>query len=167
MNAEQVIEKLGLEPLGIEGGYYRETYRAEEMVDTDALPERYVMPKNMSTAIYYMLTQDKFSALHRLPSDEVFHFYLGDPVALLLLNPDGTSEVVKLGNDLFNDQHVQYVVPAGTWQGAILIGEGKWALMGTTVAPGFEFGDFEPADRKKLMEQFPYHSKFIMKLTRE
>ena len=150
-----LIRLLGLKPLDGEGGYYRETYRA-------AGPDRAA-----STAIYYMLTPDTFSALHRLPQDELFHFYLGDPVEQLLLRPDGTGAVRTLGSDLLTGMLPQALVPGGWWQGARLRPDGGVALLGTTVAPGFEFTDYEPGRRERLVREYPAYAERIGLLTHE
>ena len=140
LTAEQIIEHLELEPLPVEGGHYRQTYAAADDIAAEALPERYSRAKPLCTAIYYLLTDqaDSFSALHRLPTDEIYHFYLGDPVEMLLLHPEGTSEQVILGQDLRVGQNVQFVVPAGVWMGSRLRDGGQFALMGTTMAPGYD-----------------------------
>ena len=125
--------------------------------------------KPRSTAILYLLSADdpdSFSALHRLPTDEVYHFYLGDPVELLLLRQDGESEIVTLGHDILNGQHVQFAVPAGAWQGARVVPGGEFALMGTTMAPGFTDTDYVPGDRDTLLERFPDRAELISLLTR-
>src|SRR5437762_8828641 len=153
IRAEDVIALLGLQPLSREGGYYRETYRSADRLPGGSLA-RFPRGKSAGTAIYYLLTPDTCSALHRLPSDEVYHFYLGDPVELLLLHPEG-GEVVTLGGDLTAGQRPQFVVPAGTWQGSCLAAGGQFALMGTTMAPGFEFSDYEGGDREALLKSYP------------
>jgi predicted cupin superfamily sugar epimerase len=149
-----------------EGGYYVETYRASEKISETALPARYIGERNFSTAILYLLTSDTFSALHRVKSDEVFHFYLGDPVTMLQLHPEGSSEVITLGRDVLNGQRVQVTVPKNSWQGSFLNQGGDFALMGTTIAPGFEFADFEPACREELLKQYPNQRRLIVRLTR-
>jgi predicted cupin superfamily sugar epimerase len=157
LSADDIIKKYNLKPLPMEGGYYTETYRSDEIIARNALPDRYKADKSPGTAIYYLLTPDTKSALHRLPTDEIFHFYLGDPVRMLLLNEGGEGEIITLGSDIEAGQHVQFVVPCGVWQGAHLIEGGLFALMGTTMAPGFDFADYEPADRDYLIET---HSDF-------
>ena len=117
---EQLILRLGLRPLPREGGYFRETYRAADCLSAGALPSRYGRDKAASTAIYYLLTPDTFSALHRLPTDEVYNFYLGGPVEMLLL-ADGRGRTVLLGSDVLADQQPQVVVPHGVWQGSRLV----------------------------------------------
>jgi uncharacterized protein len=165
LTAEQIIERLKLVPLTIEGGYFRETYRAELTVPAAALPKDYVGDRTVSTAIYYLLTADTFSAIHIVKSDEVFHFYAGDPIEMLQLWPDGSARVVIIGNDLTAGHEPQLVVPAGVWQGCRLVRGGEWALMGCTVAPGFDYADFALADRAKLVAMHPDHSDMIEALT--
>ncbi len=155
ISAKQLIAHLGLKPLPVEGGWFRETWRGPASAGR----------RPAGTAIYYLLTPDTFSALHRLRTDEVYHFYLGDPVELVLLGNAGSHRVV-LGPDVLGRQYVQYVVPAGVWQGSRLLPGGKFALLGTTMAPGFDFADFEPASRKELMAMFPAQAEIIRNLTR-
>jgi len=155
-----------MKPLPYEGGYYTETYRCDEKIAQAALPTRYSSEKNFSTAILYLLTPDTFSAFHRLRSDEIFHFYLGDSVTMLQLHPDGSSEVTTLGQDIMKGQRVQVTVPKNSWQGCFLNEGGRFALMGCTVAPCFELEDFELAQRKELLKQYPGQRDLILKLTR-
>jgi predicted cupin superfamily sugar epimerase len=156
LTADRLIDLLGLAPLPGEGGFYRETYRA-------ALPS--CRPdRSAATAIYYLLTPDTCSRLHRLASDEVYHYHLGGPVELLLLGPDG-GRVVTLGPDLLAGQQVQTVVPAGTWQGSSLAAGAAFALLGTTVAPGFDFADFEAADAAGLSARYPDFADRIARLS--
>jgi predicted cupin superfamily sugar epimerase len=166
LTAEQLIRFFAMKPLPHEGGYYVETYRASEKIGPQALPPRYAGDRSFGTSILYLLTPATFSALHRLKSDEVFHFYLGDPVTMLRLHPDGTSEIITLGHDILNGQRIQLTVPAGTWQGGFLNEGSRFALMGTTVAPGFESADFELAARAELLEQYPDQRDLILRLTR-
>ena len=165
--AEQIIEYFGMKPLPEEGGFYIETYRCREKIADAHLPNRYTGDRNFSTAILYLLTPDTFSALHRIKSDEIFHFYLGDSVTMLQLHPDGASEVITLGQDILNGQQIQVTVPRGTWQGCFLNPNGKFALMGTTVAPGFESADFEKGHKQKLLEQYPSQRNLIVQLTQQ
>ena len=162
LTAEQVIEHLGLQPL-VEGGYFVETYCSSEMLSN--LPERYVGPRSMSTAIYFLLTSKTVSKLHRLKSDEVWHFYQGDAVELVQFKAGDTCEVIRLGHDLLRDEHGHALVPYGTWQGARLVEGGSWALMGSNVAPGFEFFDFELAKPGELLRTHPSCKTWIEKLT--
>lgn len=160
LTAEQLIAHLGLQPLPIEGGYFRQTWRSPDVVTVP----RFQSAKSCGTTIYYLLTPDTFSALHRLPTDEVYHFYLGDPVRLLLLGDSGVREVV-LGPDIFGGQQVQFTVPRGVWQGSRLDGEGKFALLGTTMSPGYDQADYEHGSREKLTREFPSAARLIARLT--
>jgi uncharacterized protein len=157
---------LGLKPLAAEGGFYAEAYRSREMLPATCLPGRYSGARCFGTAIYFLLTPETFSALHRLKSDEVYHFYLGDPVEALVLRADGAGEVLALGSDLYRGLRPQAVIPAGAWQGSRLRAGGKFALLGTTVAPGFEFSDFELGSREFLLAKYPDFSRMIRELTR-
>ena len=168
LTADQIIKLLGLEPLPEEGGLFRQTYRSAEQIPAAALPPRYAAPRRFATAIYYLLTDDpgSFSALHRLKTDEVYHFYLGDPVEMLLLHPDGNSERIVLGQDLAAGQQVQFVAPAGAWQGSRPVRGGRYALLGTTMAPGYEQQDFELGGQKELLRGYPEQAELIRGLTR-
>jgi predicted cupin superfamily sugar epimerase len=165
LTTREVIELLDLVPLTVEGGYFRETYRSRLAIPAAALPQDYGGERNVSTAIYYLLTPETFSAIHRVKSDEVFHFYAGDPVEMLQLWPDGTGRVVVIGNDLAAGHVPQLVVPGGVWQGARLLSGGQWALLGCTVAPGFDYADFESGDRADLVARYPAHRERIVALT--
>ncbi|HZZ80591.1 MAG TPA: cupin domain-containing protein [Gemmataceae bacterium] len=163
--AEELIRTLGLQPHPKEGGFFRETYRAAESIAQSALPTRYPAARSASTAIYYLLTPTTYSALHRLHTDEIFHFYLGDPIRMLQLNPDGTGRTLLLGPDVLGGQHLQVVVPSGVWQGSCLEPGGSFALLGCTVAPGFEYADYESGDRATLQAQYPAFADTIQRLT--
>lgn len=166
LTARQIIECLNLQPLAIEGGYFRETYRASLTIPAGALPAEYGGTRNVSTAIYYLLTPETFSAIHRVTSDEVFHFYAGDAVEMLQLWPDGTGKTITIGNDLNAGFEPQVVVPSGVWQGCRLVLSGRWALMGCTVAPGFEYADYKAGDREALIAAYPEYAESIASLTR-
>ena len=157
---------MGLSPHPAEGGYFVETYRSDEHFEGTALPGRYNGARAHGTSIYYLLAPDSFSAMHRLQSDEVFHFYLGDPVEMLHLWPNGSVTVPTLGNDIVGGMRPQIVVPRGVWQGARLRAGGAFALMGTTVAPGFDFADFEHGQREDLLKNYPDHEAMTTALTR-
>ena len=161
---EMLIELLGLAPHP-EGGFYRETYRSGETITGAALPERYTGDRAHATAIYYLLTADDFSRFHRVASDEVFHFYRGDPVLLVVLYPDGDGDTIVLGPDIHVGQAPQAVVPGGCWQGLALRDGGRYALLGATVSPGFEFSDFVLGDRARLIEEYPAYRDVIPRLT--
>lgn len=162
----QIISLLSLKPHPEEGGYFIETYRSHETIPTDALPGCYNGIRAFSTAIYYLLTPDSFSALHRLQTDEIFHFYLGDSVEMLQLWPDGNGKVITLGIDLLKGMRPQVVVPKGVWQGARLVPGGGLALLGTTVSPGFEFVDYEAGQRDLLIKTYPHYQDLIFSLTK-
>lgn len=166
MDAHDVIKLLDLKPLELEGGYFRETYRSDECFGDAALADRYGGRRNVCTAIYYLLTPETFSALHRVKSDEIFHFYAGDPVEMVQLHPDGHGQLVTLGNAIDKGHLPQCIVQRGVWQGCRLKEGGTFALMGTTVAPGFEYADFELGRRQELAEQFPKFTREIIQLTR-
>jgi predicted cupin superfamily sugar epimerase len=160
MTAEEIKALLKLEPHPVEGGWYRRTYTSGRNVKL----ERGV--RAVGTAIYYLLEAGTFSEMHLLQSDEIFHFYLGDPVEMLQLFPDGHSVLLTLGQDLGAGQRVQLVVPAGVWQGTRLIGDGKVALLGCTVTPGFDFADYQSGSYKELAAKWPAEAERIRKLTR-
>jgi hypothetical protein len=160
MTADEIKSQLKLEPHPAEGGYFRETYIARERVELSR------GSRSVGTAIYYLLEPGTFSEMHVLASDEVFHFYLGDPVEMLQLHPDGRSALFTLGQDLMAGQHVQLVVPAGVWQGARLAGEGKVALLGCTVTPGFDYADYRSGSYAELAEKWPLEAGRIRRLTR-
>lgn len=166
MTAEEIKKLLNLSPLPVEGGYFVETYRSPESLPAAALPSRYQGQRSFGTAIYFLLTPDTFSALHRLKSDEVYHFYLGDPVTLLFLHPDGGSEALTLGHYIGAGQRLQAVAPRGTWQGSFLQPGGAFALLGTTMSPGFDPADFELGDRQLLVHTYPDRASLIARLTR-
>jgi predicted cupin superfamily sugar epimerase len=161
MTAGEIKALLNLQPHPMEGGFFRQTYAAEAAVE---LPRG---PRTLGTAIYYLLEPGTFSEMHVLASDEIFHFYLGDPVEMLQLYPDGRSVVVTLGPDLAADQHVQLTVPAGVWQGTRLIGGGKVALLGCTVTPGFDYADYRGGVYAELAAKWPQEAERIRALTRE
>jgi len=161
----ELIRTLGLQPHP-EGGWYREIYRATESTAPGGLPGRYTGPRSHATAIYFLLTSDTFSALHRLKSDEQWHFYQGSPLSLHVIHADGHYAPVTLGPDLAKGETFQTVVPHGCWFGATVDTPDSYTLVGCSVAPGFDFGDFEIADRKSLTRAFPQHQATIERLTR-
>jgi len=160
LTARKIIKLFRMKPLPNEGGFYTETYRCPEKIRLKTIGSR-----NISTAILYLLTPDTRSKLHRLKHDEIFHFYLGDPVTMLLLHPNGKTEIITLGPDILKGHRVQTTIPRNTWQGCLLKKRGKFALLGTTVAPGFDFNDFQLADRNNLLKKFPSQKSLITKLT--
>lgn len=163
---DKIKSVLHLRPLPLEGGYYVETYRADDRIPKDALADRYDGPRSLATAIYYLLTPDTFSAMHRLHTDEMYHFYLGDPVEMLLLSPDRSGRVVTLGPEVLRGMQPQVVVSRGVWQGSRLLPGGEFALLGTTMSPGFEFSDYEHGQREALIELYPRFRDLIVALTK-
>ncbi len=160
------VTKLGLQKHP-EGGWYVETYRARETVAAAALPSRFSGARAFSTAIYFLLEAGQVSALHRIRSDELWHFHAGDPLTVHLLDPaTGAARELTLGPDPEAGQAFQAVVPAGVWFGAQVNAGGDYALVGCTVAPGFDFADFELARREALLARFPERGALITALTR-
>lgn len=157
LTAIEVVRLLDLKPLQTQGGMAKLTYAGKAMEGGKA----------NSTAIYYLLTKDAFSHLHRLPTDEVFHFYLGDKVEILELFPDGRHRITILGTDISAGEKPQHVVPAGVWQGARLVAGGNFALLGKTIAPGFIDSDYEQGNGTLLSNQYPKVRDMINKLTGE
>ena len=175
-DAQYWIEKLRLEPHP-EGGYFRQTYRSELVIPHEAVPG-FGGARVASTAIYFLLQDKNFSGLHRLRSDELWHFYAGSPLLVQVIDPGGSHSSISLGNDAEAGQNFQAVVRAGCWFGAEVaqnphfsqnqgeVGHPPWALVGCTVAPGFEFEDFEMARRAELIARYPQHADLIRRLTR-
>jgi predicted cupin superfamily sugar epimerase len=167
LSADQIIERLALRQHR-EGGFYRETYRAADVIAADALPERVGGDRAVSTAIYFLLHGKQFSALHRLRCDEVWHHYRGAALEVVEISADGSLVVTRLGPDLSAGEVPQTAVPAGRWFGARLAEPrpGAYALVGCTVAPGFDFADLEMGRREELIAAFPQHEAAIRSLTR-
>jgi len=160
-----LIARFGLEPLPTEGGMFARFYQSEEHLHPDALPERYTAHRRFSTGIYYLVTETSSSLLHRLQTDEIYHFYLGDPVALVMLYPDGAHRVVTLGQDYAAGHVPSFAVPRGVWQGSCMVGKGAWGFMGCTMAPGYEVEDFEMGAREPLLAQYPAARMWVERLT--
>ncbi|AYL36917.1 MULTISPECIES: cupin domain-containing protein [Streptomyces] len=158
MTPDDLVAHYGLEPIPREGGRFRQTWSGPAR--PDGRPE--------GTAIVALLTDapGDFSALHRLPADEIWHFYLGDPLRLLLLAPDGTAREPVLGPDVLGGQHLQLTVPAGTWMGARVAAGGAWSFFGCTMAPGFTYEDYEHGDRAELTARHPERAALIAELSR-
>lgn len=163
--ADDIIAKLGLQPHPREGGYFRETYRSADYFAKDQLPERYPNERSASTAIFYLLTPQTFSAIHKLNTDEIFHFYGGSPVRMLQLHPNGSGEEIVIGPDVLNGQQPQVIVPRDVWQGSFLDLGGEYCLLGCTVAPGFDYADYEDGDRETLIGTYPKFEELIRRLT--
>lgn len=161
---EQLIKAFSLLPHP-EGGYYKETYRSAEVIETTS--EEFPNQRNYSTAIYFLIEKDNFSALHRIKSDELWHFYEGDALEVIEIDLKGNLMRTHVGRDLQKDQTYQYMVKAGHWFGSRVVKEGNFSFVGCTVAPGFDFKDFEMAKRDELCKLFPQHSSVIQEMTRE
>jgi len=158
------IESLHLMPHP-EGGYFSETYRSVESITQNGLPDRFPGPRSISTAIYFLLEKNQFSALHRIRSDEIWHFYAGDSLQVHIIELNGDYTLKRLGKDPGNGESFQVTVSAGCWFGATVAVPGAYALVGCTVAPGFDFADFELANRQNLIQTFPFHKDLIESLT--
>lgn len=167
MTADEVKELLQLEPLRMEGGFFRETYRSRWMLAPDYLPEGMRGMHSIGTAIYFMVTPESYSRMHRVPGSEIFHFYAGDPVVMLQLHPDGSHKTLTIGNDLAAGQQPQVIVRGHVWMGCKLQPGAKWALLGTTMSPGFAQSDYEGGKRSELIAQYPEAADLIREYTRE
>ena len=157
-DAQYWIDKLAMQPHP-EGGYYKETYKSSGTIRE--------LDRHYATAIYFLLLEDKFSAFHRIKSDEVWHFYTGSPLDVFMINEQSEMERLRLGPDAEAGQHFQAVVPAGRWFASRMAQPDSYALVGCTVAPGFDFQDFEMGDRYQLISQYPQHATLIKSLTYE
>jgi hypothetical protein len=160
------IEKLNLLPHP-EGGYFAETYRSEEGVKHEHLPVRYSGDRSFATAIYFLVHGGSFSALHRIKSDEIWHFYAGSRLTIYVIDPGGQLEEIHVGSDFEKGEVFQAAVKAGSWFGSRVYDSSSFALVGCTVSPGFDFDDFELADRATLVRQFPQHRDVISLLTQD
>jgi uncharacterized protein len=160
LTAKDYIKLLNLEPHP-EGGWYREVYRSAELFNQGGLPLRFKGDCCFSTSIYFLLEYPAFSAFHRIQSDEIWHHYAGDAIMICSINSQGELSETLLGNDLNQGQQFQAVIPAGDWFAAKLQKPGTFALMGCTVAPGFDFQDFELGKKDELLRLYPQYSTFI------
>jgi uncharacterized protein len=164
-NARYFIDKLRLQPHP-EGGYFRQTYRSEIVISREALPAGFSGSRAASTAIYFLLDGKNFSAFHRLRSDEVWHFYAGEPLLVHVIDPGGEYFRMLLGHEPEAGQALQAVVRAGCWFASHVADWNSFALVGCTVAPGFDFEDFEMGKREELVARYPQHRELIERLTR-
>jgi predicted cupin superfamily sugar epimerase len=166
--AQEIISALNLQPHPIEGGFFRETYRSAGLIPVETLPSEYSSQagRSFGTAIYYLLAPETFSEMHRLPTEEVFHLYLGGPVRQLQLFAGGATREVVIGSDIFAGQHPQVIVPGGVWQGSFLEPGVDFALLGATMAPGFDYADYERGRRSVLAGLYPGRAELITRLTR-
>lgn len=162
-SADYWVEHLQLAPHP-EGGFYKETYRATEMIATCGLPDRFEGVRSFSTAIYFLLRSQDRSVFHRIKSDELWHFYSGTSLQLHVLQ-NGKLQIYKLGPDPTKGESLQLAIPANCWFGAHVEQPDSYTLSGCTVAPGFDFKDFEMAHRDDLITEYPQYREIIMKLT--
>ena len=161
----QLIKQFDLEPHP-EGGWYKQTYKSQELIAVGSLPERFIGDRPFSTAIYFLLEAGNFSAFHRIKSDECWHFYAGEPLLVYILRQEGALEIISLGNDIAGGQLFQYVVPANCWFASKPAPGSLFSFVGCTVAPGFDFEDFELAEPDALTSLYPEHEIIIRQLCR-
>lgn len=161
---QKIVEQLDLLPHP-EGGFFKESYRSIELIEQAHLPNRFSGNRNFSTAIYFLLTSGNFSAFHRIQQDEVWHFYEGAPLNVHVITPEGKYTKYKVGS-LNQGLKPQLVVPKGCWFASNIDEEDSYTLVGCTVAPGFDFADFELAKKDELSNLFPEHTDIINQLTR-
>jgi len=166
-NAHEIIRHLHLVQHP-EGGYFCENYRSPEWLSAKGLPRRYQGKRSVSTAIYYLLQSGDFSALHRIQSDELWYFHAGVPLEIVTLSKAGVFSTIKLGMDLEKGERPQVMIPRGVWFGAAVRGadKGAYTLTSCSVAPGFDFADFEMAQQSELLKKFPWQRRLILKWTR-
>lgn len=165
-SADDIITTLGL-ARHPEGGWFRESYRSSGTIPASALPRRFGGDRSYCTSIYFLLEKGDVSAFHRIRSDELWHFHAGAGLTIHVFSPTGGYRTLLVGGDPGAGESFQAVVPAGSWFGAEVTGDGEFSLVGCTVAPGFDFADFELADRETLLGLFPARGELIRRLTRE
>jgi len=163
--ADDIISILGLKHLELEGGHYNESYRSPVILKGKYIDDTSVDERSACTAIYYLLSGRMVSKLHNLRYDEIYHLYIGGPVKMLLLFPNGDGEILTLGNNLISGERPQIVVPAGVWQGIWIEEKRTFALLGTTMAPGFDPSDRIMGKRKELISLYPQFDVIIKRLT--
>lgn len=147
-----------------EGGYFREVYRSDEKHQSVSLPLRYEGDRNYSTSIYYLLDKKDYSAFHRLKSDEIWHFYSGTSMRIYIIDEKGELQGLRLGKDIESGDSLQIVLPKYQWFAAEVIDKKSYGLVGCTVSPGFDFNDFELAEKDKMIKEFPQHKDLITRL---
>lgn len=150
-----------------EGGYYKETYRSNEIVPADALPSRFGGDRSFSTAIYFLLENGNFSAFHKIKSDECWHFYAGQTLLVHIIHANGEWQTVKLGSNAMAGELYQFVVPANCWFASEPAEATTFAFTGCTVSPGFDFADFDLAKADALISFYPQHAAEIRRLCRQ
>lgn len=166
LSHQQLIQQYNLLPHP-EGGWYKQTYKSAEYISAAALPERFGSDRPFSTAIYFLLEKGNFSAFHRIKSDECWHFYHGDPLEIFVIQHNGELAITTLGNDISKGHLFQYIVPAGCWFASRPAPDSQYCFVGCTVAPGFDFADFEMANEELLASEFPQHNNLIRELCRQ
>lgn len=162
---EEMIKLLDLQPHP-EGGYYRETHRSTGAIPASALPREYSTPRSYSTSIYFLLTSEHFSAFHRIRQEEIWHFYDGTAIHLHTISTEGQYQKHIIGRNIKYGEFPQMIVPGCHWFAAEITNPDSYALVGCTVAPGFDFEDFELGDQKELIDRFPEHREVIIRLSR-
>jgi predicted cupin superfamily sugar epimerase len=165
MNVQEIVEKLNLLPHP-EGGFYKETYRSEGQISQGSLNENFSGKRSYCTAIYFLLTKDNFSAFHKIKQDEMWHFYAGSPLTVHMIDKEGNYSKQLIGNNFSKNELPQFVVPKDSWFASCVEDGKEYALVGCTVSPGFDFDDFELANRDLLVKKYPNHKNIITKLTR-
>ena len=164
MNSKEIIKSLNLiaHP---EGGYYKENYRSEGLINVNNLWEGAEGNRNYSTGIYFLLEKNQFSAFHKIKQDEMWHYYMGSTLLLHTIDENGNYNIIKIGKNLYQGEFLQYVVPANTWFASEVMDKDDFVLCGCTVSPGFDFKDFEMPSREELISLYPKHAKAINSLT--
>ena len=166
MTVQQLIQQYNLQPHP-EGGWYKETYKSTEYISGNTLPERFDGSRSFSTAIYFLLPAEQFSAFHRIQSDELWHFYAGEPLNIYVIDGEGVLSIIKLGNNILDGETMQAVVFAGCWFASRPVNSSGYSFVGCTVSPGFDFADFELAQADNLMQLYPQHQALIQSLCRQ
>lgn len=165
MEVKQLVKSLNLFPHP-EGGFYKEVYRSQNTISKTALNSNFNSDRSYCTSIYFLLTSDNFSGFHRIKQDEIWNFYEGSPLLVHVIDKEGIYTCHEIGMDISNGLFPQLVVPAGAWFASSVKNENDYSFVGCTVAPGFDFEDFELADRSKLIEKYPEHKEVITAFTR-
>jgi uncharacterized protein len=147
-----------------EGGYFREVFRSPETISAGALPERYKSEHSFATSIYFLLKSDQISTFHRLKSDEIWYFYDGSPITVYIIDKEGKLSQNIVGRNILNNEQLQLVIPHECWFAAKVVRKDSYTLVGCNVAPGFDFNDFELAEKSELIECFPQHQELISKM---
>lgn len=161
---QEIIKTLNLQPHP-EGGYYKETYRSEGVINTDSLDKNYSGERNYSTSIYFLLTSDNFSAFHKINQDEIWYFHEGSSIQLHTISEDGKHQQFTIGNDITKNESPQLIVPGNHWFAAKVNNANSYALVSCSVSPGFDFSDFVLPTRKELSNLFPQHKEVINEFT--